>query len=65
MLGIQQETRQTCLGKTDIKQIITRMKSVLKRQSVGADKGITHLKVTWCWSRVRKGLPEEVMFKLR
>lgn len=32
---------------------------------MGADKGITHLKVTWCWSRVRKGLPEEVVFKLR
>ena len=72
MLGIKQETRQTFLlplwtskGKTDIKQIITCLKSVLKRQNMGADKGITHLEVTWSWGRVRKGLPEEVMFKLR
>lgn len=55
----------TSKGKTDIKQIITCMKSVLKRQSVWADKGITHLDVTWGWIRVRKGLWEEVMFKMR
>lgn len=49
----------------DIKQIITCMKNVLKRQSVRADKGITYLEVTWEWSGVRKGLSEEVIFKLR
>lgn len=72
MSGIQQETIQTCLlpvwtskGERDIKQIITCMKSVFKRQSVRANKGITYLEVTCGWSGVRKGLPEEVMFKLR
>lgn len=52
-------------GGGDIKQIITCMESVLKRQSVRADKGITYLEVTWGCSGVRKGLPEEVMYKLR
>lgn len=46
MLGIQQETRQTCLlslwnsrGKADIKQIIVRMKSVFKKAECGGRQG--------------------------
>lgn len=52
MLGIQQETRQTCLlslwnsrGKADIKQIIICMKSVFKKAECGDRQGITHLEI--------------------